>query len=147
MDKPKAVKTTEGIKDNIERFNKEIETLNKDASPDIKDVKINNIEYWVYDTDKSQFAPCKFVQCIGTTLRLYKRWLRIQKEKGNFGSFEGGRKAHKRVTKITKKEFRENDHLRKELVNCAEQQFGIQLDAFYKSGDKKGKNKWKFLEL
>lgn len=147
MDKPKSVKTTEEIKDNIERFNREIETLQKEANPNIEDIKINNIKYWVYDTEKSQFAPCKFVQCIGMTLLLYKRWRRIQKAKGNFGSFEGGGKARKRVTKITKKQFKENANLRNKLENWAKHKLGVQLDAFYKSGKDKGKNKWKFIAL
>lgn len=140
MDKPEKVTTLKEIKDNIERFNREAKTS-------IKDIKISNVQYWVYDTDKSQFAPCKFVQCIGTTFPLYNKWMRIQKKKESFGSFGGGRDAHERIEQITKKQFNKNDQLRNKLKNWANHQLGIQVSSFYKSGNKKGKDKWKFLEL
>jgi len=77
---------------------------------------ISSVTYWVYDTNTSQFAPSKFVQCVGMTFPLYRKLTDINKPK-----HRGGIKARKRIEYVTGKQFTENAHLRNELENWANQ--------------------------
>lgn len=117
VDEIKAVGNSEEIKDNINTFNRGKETNG--------DVLQSRFEFWVCytdDTGKLQFAPSKFVQCIEMDFGKYRE-LRKRKacRKACRGDFVDGRRAWKRIEKVTGKIFTENA----DLENKLEKQVGI----------------------
>ncbi len=142
-EKSKAVETIEQIKENINAFNK----VNKTNINDVKEIFRST--YWVYDTDTSQFAPIKFVQCVGMNFSLYKHLaITLRSKSWEYrGDFGGGGDARERIEKITGQEFTENAHLRNDLYNWGRSIGHKKISGVYKSGVNKGKDKWKFIEL
>jgi len=150
MQKPKLefVSTIQDIKKNIKTFN---ERAKDNLGTIKKDYLKKQRRYWVYDPDTPQFRPGKFVAYrnmdfeLRECLQCYEK--KCQSQYFNGVWFNGGA-AHKKIAKVTRKEFLKPD---KSFINEFENwsnQLGINLtDRLGTDLNSIITDKYRFLEL
>lgn len=150
MEKPKLefVSTIQDLGDNIRTFNKQAQY---NLGTIKKDYFTRGHRYWVYNSDTSQFGPGKFVAYKEMTFEL-RECLHCYKKKCQSQYFNGvwfnGGAAHKRIAKVTCKEFNKPDNsLINEFENWADK-LGIDLiDRLGTDLSRVITDKYRFLEL
>lgn len=121
------------ILNSVDTFNIEI-PFNQELAIDLS----RRTSYWVYDSEKDQFCPSKFVAFKGMDFKIYdKARYTPKRTRGVFN----GKRTRTEISKIIEKQYHSNDDLSLKLMDWAIQRFS--RDIF------KGisKEKWKFIVI